>query len=244
MEHLLEELHPTMYLEYHLFGIDLSITKAVILLFLACFIVLLMVWLGGRKKSMVPTGMQNVMESLLDFVRMQMVIDVIGPKGMAYFPWIATLFLMVLVSNIIGLFPKSLAITGETGTTFAWALIVFGMYNVATFKEKGFLGYFKSFAPSGTPVWLMPIIVPIEMIGFWVLRPFSLAVRLFANMTAGHIILLVFTFMAATGAVYIKPLPFVGVVIMLLFEVFVCAIQAYIFAILAGIYVGQAVQEH
>jgi F-type H+-transporting ATPase subunit a len=82
------------------------------------------------------------------------------------------------------------------------------------------------------------------MIGFWVLRPFSLAVRLFANMTAGHIILLVFTFMAATGAVYIKPLPFVGVVIMLLFEVFVCAIQAYIFAILAGIYVGQAVQEH
>lgn len=244
MEKLLEELSPKLYYEFHLFGINLSITNAVVLLFISCVIVFLLVWLAGRKQAEVPSGLQNMMEALLDFVRLQMVIDVIGEKGMVYFPWIATLFLLVLVSNLIGLIPHSMAITGQTGTTLAWALIVFGMYNVATFKEKGFLGYFKSFAPGGVPAWLLPVIIPIEVISTLILRPFSLAVRLFANMTAGHMIILVFTFMAATGVWFIKPLPFVGVVIMLMFEVFVCFIQAYIFAILAGIYVGQAVQEH
>jgi len=244
MEKLLEELKPTLYYKLHLAGIDLSITKAVVLLFVAALIVFLLVWLAGRKREMVPHGLQNMMEALIDFIRLQMVIDVIGPKGMTYFPWIATLFLLVLVSNLIGLIPHSMAITGQTGTTAAWALIVFGMYNVATFKEKGFIGWFKSFAPSGVPAWLLPLIVPIELISTLVLRPFSLAVRLFANMTAGHMIVLVFTFMAATGTWFIKPLPFAGVVVMLMFEVFVCFIQAYIFAILAGIYVGMAVQEH
>lgn len=244
MEHLLEEFKPALYYEFHLFGIDLSITKAVVILFLAALIVWLLVWLAGRKRAIVPSGMQNMMEALLDFIRLQLVVDVIGEKGMAYFPWIATLFLLILVSNLIGLIPRSMAITGQTGTTAAWALIVFLMYNVATFKEKGFLGYFKSFAPSGTPVWLLPVIVPIEVIGTLILRPFSLAIRLFANMTAGHMIILVFTFMAATSVWFIKPLPFAGVVVMLLFEVFVSFIQAYIFAILAAIYVGQAVQEH
>lgn len=244
MEKLLEELVPTLYYPWHPFGINLSITKAVVLLFVACLITFLVVFIAGRRPKLVPSGLQNMVEALLDFVRLQMVIDVIGEKGMAYFPWIATLFLLILVSNIIGLVPRSLAITGQMGTTLGWAIIVFFMYNIATFKEKGFIGYFKSFTPSGLPLWLLPLMLPIEIISTLVLRPFSLAVRLFANMTAGHMIILVFTFMAATSAIYIKPLPFLGVVIMYLFEVFVAAIQAYIFAVLAAIYVGQAVHEH
>lgn len=244
MEKLLEELVPTLYYKVDFFGLDMSITKAVVLLLVAVLIVFLVVFIAGRKRAMVPTGMQNMMEALLDFIRLQMVINIIGEKGMAYFPWIATLFLLILVSNLIGLIPHSMAITGQTGTTVAWAVIVFAMYNVATFKEKGFLGYWKSFAPSGVPTWLLPIMVPIEIISILILRPFSLAIRLFANMTAGHMIILVFTFMAATSVWYVKALPFAGVVVMLLFEVFVATIQAYIFAVLAAIYVGQAVQEH
>jgi len=243
LERLLEEFKPHIYLKLNLFGIDMSITKAIVMLWVAVVIVFLLVWLAGRRGKLVPSGWQNLMESVFEFVRDNMVLEVMGREGLAYFPWIATLFLYILVANLIGLIPGSFTATSLTGTTAAWAVIVFILYHVAGVKKLGVWNYIKSFAPSGVPIPILFMMVPIEIVSHF-LRPFSLAVRLFANMTAGHMIILVFTFMAMTSVWWVKLLPFGGVIVMMLFEIFVSVIQAYIFAILASIYISLAVYEH
>jgi F-type H+-transporting ATPase subunit a len=243
LERLLEKFKPHTYVELNLFGIDLSITKAVVMLWVAAVIVFAVVWLAGRRSKLVPSGWQNLMESVLEFVRDNMVLEVMGKEGLIYFPWIATLFLYILVANLIGLIPGSFTVTSLTGTTAAWAVVVFILYHVAGVKKLGVKNYIKSFAPSGVPIPILFLMVPIEIVSHF-FRPFSLAVRLFANMTAGHMIILVFTFMAMTSVWWVKPLPFGGVLVMKLFEIFVSFIQAYIFAILASIYISLAVHEH
>jgi len=244
MEHLLEEFEVHSLIEWRLFGLDLSITKAVIMLWIACAVVFLLVWLASRRMKLVPSGMQNLMEACVEFVRKNMIIEIMGKEGLPYFPFIATIFLFVLVSNLLGLIPGSYTATSKTGTTGAWALIVFIAYHAIGIKKQGFLKYFKSFVPSGIPVAMLILMLPIEIVSH-LARPFSLAVRLFANMLAGHMVIAVFTFMAITAGWYMKWLPFAGVVIMNLFEIFVGFIQAYIFAILAAIYISGAIHpEH
>jgi F-type H+-transporting ATPase subunit a len=244
MENLLEELKASTYLHWTVFGIDLSITKAVVVLWISLALVFLLVWMAGRRARMVPSRFQNMMESMLEFVRESMVLEVMGKEGLPYFPLVATLFLFILVTNLIGLIPGSYAATSLTGTTAAWAVIVFIAYHLIGVRKHGAFGYLKSFVPSGVPIPLLIIMLPIEIVSH-AARPFSLAVRLFANMTAGHLVLLVFTVMAISSAWYMKWLPFAGVVIFYLFEIFVSFIQAYIFAILTAIYIGGAIHvEH
>lgn len=244
MENLLEELKASTYLHWTVFGIDLSITKAVVVLWISLALVFLLVWMAGRRARMVPSRLQNMMESMLEFVRESMVLEVMGKEGLPYFPLVATLFLFILVTNLIGLIPGSYAATSLTGTTAAWAVIVFITYHLIGVRKHGAFGYLKSFVPSGVPIPLLIIMLPIEIVSH-AARPFSLAVRLFANMTAGHLVLLVFTVMAISSVWYMKWLPFAGVVVFYLFEIFVSFIQAYIFAILTAIYIGGAIHvEH
>jgi len=244
MENLLEELKASTYLPWSLFGVDLSITKAVVVLWISLALAFLLVWLAGRRTSLVPSRFQNMMEAILEFVREGMVLDIMGKEGLPYFPLIATLFIFILVTNLVGLIPGSYAATSLTGTTAAWAAIVFLTYHLVGVRKHGVLGYLRSFAPAGVPIPLLIIMLPIELISH-LSRPFSLAVRLFANMLAGHLVLIVFTVMAMSAAWYVKWLPFAGVVIFYLFEIFVAFIQAYIFAILTAIYIDGAVHvEH
>lgn len=244
MEHLLEELEVHAYFHWTPFGIDLSITKAVIVLWISLLVVFFLVWLAGRRVSLVPSRFQNMMESLFEFIREGMVVEVMGKEGLPYFPFIATLFLYILVTNLLGLIPGSFSATSLMGTTAAWAAISFIAYHLVGIRKHGVFSYLRSFAPSGVPIPMLVIMLPIEFISH-LARPFSLAVRLFANMVAGHLVLLVFTFLAMTGAWYLKWLPFAGVVVFNLFEIFVAFIQAYIFAILTAIYIGGAIHvEH
>lgn len=241
MHHIKE---PRTYMRLELFGFDISITQAVLFVFIGALAVFMLVWLAGRKATLVPTGLQNLMESVLEFVENGLIKEVMGEKGLPYFPFIATLFLYVLMSNLIGLIPGSYTSTSQTGTVWAWALIVLVLFVYVGIREHGLFGYLKTFIPSGTPIWLAPIMFVLEAISNLVIRPFSLGIRLFANMLAGHMVIALFLGFAVTGAIYIKPISFAFVIVMYAFEVFVALLQAYIYAILAAIYVGGALEEH
>ncbi len=235
---------PHTYLPLELFGVDISITKAVLFMFIAAFLVFLMVWLPGRRASLVPTKGQGLMESLLEFVRDGMIKEVMGEKGMAYFPFVATLFLFVLVSNLIGLIPGSYTPTTQTGTVWGWALLVSAVFIFVGIREHGPIGYLRTWIPSGTPLPLMPVLFVLEGFSNLIIRPFSLGIRLFANMLAGHMVIALFLSFAIAGAIYIKPISFAFVLVMYAFEIFVAFLQAYIYAILTAIYIGGALEEH
>lgn len=244
IEKLIEELTPHAYYKLVLFGIDLSITKAVVVLWVAALIVFLIIWIPSRSPKLVPRGLQNIVESLIEFVRDGLVLDIMGEEGKPYFPVIATFFLFIFMTNLVGLIPGSFSATSQIGTTGAWALIVFILYNAVGVKRHGPIGYLKTFVPPGTPLLLIPFMFVLEIISH-LARPASLAIRLFANIVAGHMVLGVFTILAFTSLIWIKILPFSMIVIMFLFELLVAGLQAYIFAILAAIYIGSALQtEH
>ncbi len=227
-----------------------SINKAVIWMFIAGFVVFLVIYLAG-KRSMVPKRYQGFMELILTLIREKMVLDTMGHEGLPFFPFIASLFFFVFFCNIVGIFPLGhygFTATSNINVTGSLTVLVFAVVVVTGLRKKGIGGYIKSFAPHGVPVWLLPLIFPVEVISLFA-KHFALAVRLFANMLAGHTVILVFATMTAAllGAglwVVLFPLPFVGVVLMLIFEIFVALIQAFIFAILAALYIGDSLREH
>jgi len=237
------ELH--VLKELHLFGIDLSITQAVLWMWIAAGAVFLLVTFVALTLKRYPKGLQNLIEIVIDFLRKELVLKVIGEEGKPFFPYIATLFLFIFACNISGLIPGSFTPTGNINVTIALATLGFFMIQGAGIKRYGFVGYFKAFVPSGIPSWVLPIMLPIEFIGLFA-KPFSLAVRLFANMMAGHMVILVFLLMIFKfKSVVITPLPLVGVVIMMSFEIFVSLIQAYIFTVLTASYLSDALHmEH
>ncbi len=248
MEALTEVLHeiaePVTYIDLALFGIDLSINKAVVFLWISALVVFLLVWLPSRRPSLVPRGLQNLVEGLLEFIRDGIVKEVMGEKGLPYFPFIATLFLFILGANLVGLIPGSFTATAQTSTTWTWAVIVFLLYNYVGVTTHGPIKYLKTFIPAGAPLPLMPIMFVLEVISH-IVRPFSLGVRLFANMLAGHLVIALFIGMSVGAAWYVKAFPFAFAVIMYMFEVFIAVLQAYIYAILAAIYIGGALEsEH
>jgi F-type H+-transporting ATPase subunit a len=216
--------------------------------FMSCFVILA----GGRKRALVPGRFQSVMEVLLGAIRQKLVIDTMGPEGLPYFPFIASLFFFIFFCNIVGVFPLGhygFTATSNVNVTGTLAIIVFLVVLVTGLKKKGAMGFLKSFAPPGVPVFLLPLIFPVEIISFFA-KHFALAVRLFANMFAGHIVLFVFTTGAAVMFLngffntILSPFPFVGVVGMLMFEIFVATVQAFIFAILTSLYIGDSLHEH
>jgi F-type H+-transporting ATPase subunit a len=208
--------------------------------------------LVARKMSLVPKGIGNLGEMGVEFVRNNIVVDVMGQEGLKYLPFIVTVFFAVLFNNFLGLIPGLKPGTGTLGTTFAWGILVFIVYNWIGFKKNGFVGYLKSFLPSGTPWWLVWLIYPLEVISHF-LRPFTLGVRLYANMYAGHIVLGIFGIFVVMAVSALSPLSaVVGTlslamqIIMYAFEVFVAFIQAYVFAILTAVYMTGALHagEH
>ena len=207
---------------------------------------------ASRKMKLYPSGIGNVAELAVTFVRDSICVDVMGPEGAKYLPFIGTMFFFVLFNNLLGNIPPALPGTGTVGTTFLWAIIVFVVYNGIGIKKNGIVRYMKSFIPSGTPGWLKPFMFLLEIISHF-LRPLTLGVRLFANMYAGHIMLGVFAIFCAVtlehftavGAV-VLPLSFLMQVILRAFELFVAVLQAYIFSILTAVYINGALHaaEH
>ncbi|HXZ26340.1 MAG TPA: F0F1 ATP synthase subunit A [Nitrospiria bacterium] len=241
MENPLEHfaLHPLIPL--HLFGFDLSINQAVIMMWVIIGLVSLFFWAAARRPQLVPSKLQSLAEVSVEFLR-TLVLDNMGPKGMRFFPFIVALFFFILFANLLGLIPGSYTVTSQLIVTGIFALVVYVMSLIVGFAIHGF-HFLTILVPPGTPAWLLPLMLPIEIIS-QLARPVTLAVRLFANMTAGHTVLFVLFGMMLAGGVLIGWLPFGFTVAVYLLEVIVAFIQAFIFTILATVYLGDAIKLH
>jgi F-type H+-transporting ATPase subunit a len=199
---------------------------------------------GSSSRSLVPGRMQSIAELSYEFVA-NTIQSTAGKEGMKFFPLVFTLFMFILVSNVIGLIPYTFTVTSHIIITAAMALLVFFTVIVYGFYKNG-LKFFKLFVPSGIPIYILPLIVFIEVLSF-LSRPISHSVRLFANMLAGHITLKVFAgFVTLLGGLGIAgvagaTLPLLLVVALTALELLVAFLQAYVFAILTCIYLNDAI---
>ncbi len=224
-------------IELHLGGLDLSISQGIVTMWVVVAAVFLLFSAAARRRALVPVGAQNIVEMGVEFVR-DMAVDNIGPAGKKYVPFLIALFFFVLFGNLVGLIPGVFTITAQVFVTAVLAVLVYVMSLVVGFKKHG-LHFFSILVPGGTPGWLVPLMIPIEILS-QLARPVSLAVRLFANMTAGHTILAVMFGMTVTLPIVANMIPFAFTVIIYGLELFIAFIQAYIFVMLSCVYLGDA----
>jgi F-type H+-transporting ATPase subunit a len=196
-----------------------------------------------------PKGSRNLAEVIIEFIEKQIILQTMGPSGLAWTPFLLSLFIFIYISNVPGVIPViQMPATARMGTPMALAIIVWLVYNATGIKHQGPIGYFKSVLfPPGVPKALYVLITPIEFISTFVVRPFSLAIRLFANMLAGHLLLVIFSLLSealfqARDRILIPVgiLPFAVLVFLTAFEVMVAFLQAYIFTTLAAVYINMA----
>ena len=223
-----------------IFGIDLSITKHVVMMWIASALLITMLLTAFRRPSLVPTGLANFFEALVVFIRDEVVLPVMGEHGRPFLPFFLTIFFFILFCNLLGLIPYSGTATGNISVTAGLALIVFIVTQTAGIVNNGPIGFAKSLVPSGMPFWLLPIMVPIEVLSLFI-KPFALCIRLFANMIAGHVAILVFLGMIIMSKSYfIAPLSVAFAAGIYLFEIFIAFIQAFIFTLLSAAFIGMA----
>lgn len=201
--------------------------------------------MGMSRREMVPGRWQSMAEAMYSFIG-DMIRDNVGDEGRKFFPFIFTLFMFILFGNLLGLIPGSFTFTSHIIVTFSMALFVFVMVTLVGIAKHG-LHFFSFFVPSGAPVLLYPLMIPIEIISY-LSRPISLSVRLFANMMAGHTMLKVFaSFVFGLGAVTAGVggiLPIAMMVALTGFEILVAFLQAYVFTVLTCLYLNDSLHLH
>lgn len=228
-------------------GFDLSFTNSALWMVIGALTSATFLILASRKKAMVPGRLQMTAEILYEFVA-GMIRENTGPKGRQFFPLIFTIFLIVLMGNVLGLLPYSFTYTSHIIVNFVLAALIFLMVTVFGIMNHG-LHFFSLFAPKGVPFILQFLVVPIELLSF-LIRPITLSARLFFNMVAGHLMLKVFagfsTMMLGLGlgGVVAGLLPMFFNVGIYMLELLVAVLQAYIFAMLSAIYLKDAVDLH
>ncbi|AFW00592.1 F0F1 ATP synthase subunit A [Gluconobacter oxydans H24] len=234
------ELHPVL----GSLGEALRFSQSPLFMLIAVVLVLAFLFIGMRPASVVPGRLQAAAEIGYDFIH-DLAIGTMGEEGAAFFPFVFALFFFILAGNYLGLLPFSFTYTSHIAVTLALAVTVFLISILASLRFQG-LGFFKHFMPAGAPVWLSPLLVPIEILSF-LSRPVSLSIRLFANMVAGHVLLEVF----AGFTIMLAGLGFFGHILavapiainiaLTALELLVGVLQAYVFAILTCIYLREAV---
>lgn len=232
-----------------------DVSQYVLYMFIALILVLLIVLVCGRRLEMIPhKKFTATVEYGYSFIRESVGADVIGEGFKKHIPFLATLFFMILIANVIGLIPGAKAAMGTISITWALAAISFVYFNFYGLKELGVLRYMKSFAPSGVPAPMAPIIWFLEFVSM-VIRVLTLAVRLYGNMLAGHMVLAVFSLAttiflqtAVFNMDFVTALPAVAWFFLLFFmyalETLVAFLQAYVFTILSSSYIGMAIHPH
>ncbi|HKZ95765.1 MAG TPA: F0F1 ATP synthase subunit A [Hyphomicrobiaceae bacterium] len=228
-------------------GLDASFTNASLFMLIALVSISAFLILSMQRRSLVPTRLQSVAELAYEYIA-NMVRGSAGEEGMRYFPWIFTIFVFILTLNMLGMIPGSFTVTSHIIVTFALAGMVFITVTLIGFARHG-VGFLKLFVPAGVPWWLMPIIIPIEIISY-LIRPISHSVRLFANMMAGHTMLKVFggfvVGLASVGGLGalggVAPVGFLVAFTGL--EFLVAFLQALIFTVLTCIYLNDALHMH
>lgn len=231
------EVHPLVPLQ--LGSLDISFTNASLWMVLAICASSILLYIGARKKQLVPGRWQGGAEIMVDFVS-GIVTDNAGKSGMQYFPFIFTLFMFVLFANLLGMVPGSFTVTSHIIVTFALAGFIFVAVTLIGIFKHG-LHFFSLFLPAGTPWWMMPLMILIELVSY-LARPVSLSIRLAANMLAGHLLLKIIAGFVMIG--FLGIFPFAFLLIFTGFEIFIACLQAYIFALLTCIYLNDALNLH
>ncbi len=229
--------------QFELFGIDLSITKHVVFLWLAAVILVMTLSFIARKnlKNKVPRGLGNLVEVFVVFVRDEIVIPNMGKGGVKYLPYLLTNFFFILLMNLLGLIPYGASATGNISVTAGLAIIAFLMIQISAIRAQG-LGHYLAHLTGGVHWTLWPIMIPIEVLGLFT-KPFALCIRLFANMTGGHIVIL-----ALIGLIFIfksfmvAPVSVAFALGIYMLELFVSFLQAYIFTMLTSLFMGLGMQ--
>ena len=232
------EIRPLIPIEIG--GVDLSFTNSAAFMVLTAVAVASFLVFSVRRRALIPGRWQSMAEMTYGFVA-KLLHDTVGVEGRPYFPFVFTVFTFVLFGNVLGLLPYSFTFTSHIIVTAALALVVFTGVTVIGFAKHR-LHFFSFFLPPGVPLWMAPLLVPIEILSY-LTRPLSLSVRLFANMMAGHTLLKVIAgFVLAMGAFGVVPLA--GLVALTGLELLIAVLQAYIFTILTCVYLNDALHLH
>jgi F-type H+-transporting ATPase subunit a len=241
-------IHLPTFEPVYLFGIkfDFSITQHVVMMWIASLFLILTFGLLFRKGRLVPTGIAAVLESAVLFIRDEIAIPNIGLKdGKRMTPLLATMFFFILTCSLMGLIPLFGTATSNITVTASLAIITFFSIQIMGMVKNGVVGYFRNLVPHGIPFPLLFIIVPIEIFGLFT-KPFALAMRLFANMIAGHtVIFALIGLIIALRSFFVSPFAVGFAVFINLLEILVALIQAYIFTMLSSLFIGMAMRpEH
>jgi F-type H+-transporting ATPase subunit a len=221
-------------------GVDASFTNSALFMTVAVVVVTALIVLSTRSARLVPGRWQSVTELAYEFIG-KMIDDNVGHEGQKYFPFIFTLFVFILAGNLLGMIPYSFTFTSHIIVTFALAAVVFIGVTVIGIARHG-LHFLTLFVPHGVPKPLLLLLVPIEILSYFI-RPFTLSIRLFANMMAGHTMLVIFaSFVVALGIFGFFPV-LVDVLLVFL-ELLVAVLQAYVFTILTCLYLRDAIHLH
>ncbi len=227
--------------EINIAGIDISFTNASLFMVISALVILIFLFFGTKNKQIIPGKIQLIAEIFYNFIA-KMISDTAGSKAKPYFPFIFSLFMFVLMCNMVGMLPYSFTVTSHIIVTLIMATFIFLAVTVIGFLKHGFK-YLKIFVPSGVPTVLLPLITIIEIISY-LSRPVSLSVRLFANMMAGHTMLKVFGGFVVSLGILGGWLPLSFSVALTGLEILVAFLQAYVFAILTCIYLNDALNLH
>ncbi|CAM3654270.1 F0F1 ATP synthase subunit A [Nocardiopsis gilva] len=248
---------PAPWVDFGLPGTS-GITKYLLLLAVALLVAAAFWFFTTRRSKVVPGRGQSLAELLVFFIRDQITRTTMGKEGDKFLPLMVTLFLFIFSMNVMGLIPGlQLPVNSNLAFPAVFALTIFILWNGVGIRRHGFGGHVKArLVPSGVPWWILPVVVPIEALSNFVVRPATHAIRLFATMFAGHLLLAVF---AAAGWYMFNPtspmgplfgaisvgysgLALVGFLVFTVFELFIMAVQAYVFVLLASIYIGEAME--
>ncbi len=229
-------------------GTDVSFSNSSLSMIAVVAIVFSLMTYGMRSRSMVPGRLQSLAEVFYEFIS-RMVRDNAGHDARPFFPFVFTLFMFILIGNLLGMVPGAFTFTSHIVVTFSMAIFVFSMVTLLALVKHG-IKFFTFFMPHGVPIWMAPLLVPIEIVSY-LSRPISLSVRLFANMMAGHTMLKVFAgftiLMMGAGSAFgyaAGVIPVVINVALIGFEIGVALLQAYVFTILTCLYIKDALELH
>jgi len=228
--------------DLHIGSFDVSLTNSSLYMIIATFLAIFFLNVATSEKTLIPSRLQVIAESLYRFI-IDMVKGSIGNEGNKFFPLIFSLFIFILICNLLGMTPYSFTSTSQVAVTLSLAALSFITVTIFAIWRNGIGGFFHMFLPSGVPIFMAPFIFLIEFFSF-LIRPITLSVRLFANMVAGHVLLKVVAGFIITLGVIFGTLPFAFSVIMIGFETFVAMLQAYIFVILVCAYLGEVTRSH
>ena len=221
-------------------NLNVSFTNSSVAMVTTVIFIVTFLTMTVKKRSIIPSRMQVISESIYTFIA-QLLQDTVGEDGRKYFPFVFTIFMFVLIGNMVGMIPYSFTFTSHIIVTFALATVVFiGVTILGLIKHK--MHFFSFFVIPGLPIYMLPLLIPIEIISY-LSRPISLSVRLFANMLAGHTLLKVFAgFVVSLGIAGVFPLAFIVALTGL--EILIAFLQAYVFAILTCLYINDALHLH